>query len=229
MLASAPADAQDDATLYMESAAGSALLYRGHKAYSHPTPFNGTYFWSSPVFENGDVLYNGRIYHDIPLNIDAARQDLLIRTLSGGAFKVLSAEYVERFNIGTEFFLNLKKVYGEDAPAGYWELIFDGKAKIVKQVVRTMQQDLDGHLRTEMGYYDSSYRSDVHSIFTYRAFFCYISPDGQIYPIRRRSQLMKFYKDRKKEINRHISKLEASGMLSLEQYFREVASFAESR
>ena len=222
------ASAQDDAGLYMDSAGGAALLYRGHKAYTYPSPFNGTFYWTGPAFEQGSVVYNGKTYRDIPLNIDAAKQDLLIRTLSGGSFKVLSREYVERFNVGSRNFLNLKKIYGEGAPDGYWEVLYGGKAMVVKQVIRTLQQDLDGHLRSEMGYYDPGYRADVHNIFTYRALYCYIDENGQVWPVRRRSQLMKFYKDKKRDINRHISRLEASGMLSFEQFCKEAVSFAET-
>ena len=220
--------AQDDASLYMQQAGGSALLYRGHRAYSYPSPYNGTYYWTSPLFRTGSVYFKGKHYDDLLLNIDAVRQDLLVKTISGRDDKVLNAEYVESFSMDGHRFLNLRTLYGSDAPAGYWEVLYDGKAKILKQVVRTLMQDLEGHMRSEMGY-DGEYKNGVFNIFVYSAKYCYLGEDGTITPIRRRSQLMHFYKDRKREINRYISKQEASGMIPLEDYCVKVVKYAESR
>lgn len=229
LLASVPLLAQDDASRYMEQAGGAALLYRGHKAFGYPMAFNGTCFWEGPAFTLGSVIYNGIAYDGVLLNVDAARQDLLVRTPSGNVEKVLQRESVERFQMAGKKFLNLRSCYSSEAPDGYWELVYDGKAKVVKQVIRTLQQDLNGTLRSEMGYHDPDYRSNVYHVFTYQARFCYIAEDGTITPIRRRGQLVNFYKDRKREINRHISSLESAGTLDMETYCRTVVQYAESR
>lgn len=229
LLAGIPLFAQDDAARYLEEAGGAALLYRGHKAFAYPMAFNGTYFWDGPTYKEGTVVYNNTRYEGLSLNVDAARQDLLVKTPSGNAEKVLSREYVERFQMGWRPFLNLRNCYGPDAPDGYWEVIYDGRAKVVKQVVRLLQQDLNGNLRGEMGYDDPNYRNNVYNIFTYQARFCYIAEDGTITPIRRRSQLLNFYKDRKREINRHISSLESSGSIDFEHFCKAVVQYAETR
>jgi hypothetical protein len=229
LLAGVPLFAQDDATRYLEEAGGAALLYRGHKAFAYPMAFNGTYFWDSPSYVEGAVIYNGIPYEGLSLNIDAARQDLLVKTPSGNAEKVLTREYVERFRMGGRLFLNLRNCYGPAAPEGYWEVLHDGRAKVVKQVVRLYQQDLNGNLRAEMGYDDPNYRSNVYYVFTYQSRTCYIAEDGTITPIRRRSQLLNFYKDRKRDINRHISSLENAGTLDLEHFCKAVVQYAESR
>jgi len=221
--------AQDDASLYMKQAGGAALLFRGHKAYAYPMAFNGTYYWESPAFMPGTVIYNGTRYEGLLLNVDAARQDLLVKTPSGNAEKVLVRDYVEHFEMGGRSFLNLRNCYGPTAPDGYWEVVYDGRSKIIKQVVRLLQQDLSGNLRDEMGFDDGKYRYNVHQIFTYHVRICYISENGTITPIRRRSQIMSFYKDRKRDINRHLSSLESTKSLDLEHYCQAVVQFVENR
>lgn len=223
LLAAVPAFAQDDAALYMEQAGGSALLFRGHRAYGYPTPFNGTYFWYGPQYEEGSVIFNGRHYDNVLLNVDAVRQDLLVKSRDG---KVLNSEYVTSFTMGGKRFLNLRNLYGETAPAGYWEVLYDGRAKVLKQVVRILQQDLEGNMRSAMGY-DGEYKAGVYNVFVYEEKFCYMDENGTLTPIRRRGQLMKFYKDHKRQINRHISNLESSGMLPFERYCTEVVKYAE--
>ncbi len=222
------AAAQDDASLYMEQSAGSALLYRGHIAQSYPMAFNGTWFWTGPAFEKGEVAYNGTVYRDIPMNVDASRQELLVKTASGAADKVLNRDYVTWFTMGGHRFLNLQQTYGSEAPAGYWEVLYDGRARIVRQVVRSLRRDMNGELRPEIGYDDSTYRPEVHQTFTRSISYCYISEDGQIVPVRRRAQVLEFYKDRKREINRHISNRERAGKMDFESFCTEAVRFAET-
>lgn len=223
LAAALPAAGQDDAALYMQQAGGSALLYRGHRAYGYPTPFNGTYFWYGPEYREGSVIYNGKHYDNLLLNVDAVRQDLLVKSRDG---KVLNPNYVTSFMMGGRKFLNLRNIYGETAPSGYWEVLYDGRAKVLKQVKRILQQDLEGNMRSAMGY-DGEYKAGVYNVFVYEEKFCYVAPDGTMTPIRRRSQIMRFYKDHKREINRHISPMETSGMLPMERYCVEVVKYAE--
>ena len=77
MSAVAPAWAQDDYTLFSREAGAASLLYRGQKAFAYNMLYNGTYYWNSPDFRKGRVLYDGKGYDDLLLNVDAARQDLL--------------------------------------------------------------------------------------------------------------------------------------------------------
>jgi len=226
VLLPALAAAQDDAALYMEQAGGSALLFRGHRANGYPQPYNGTFYWNGPEFKEGAVHYNGKHYENLLLNVDAVRQDLIVRTPSGGDGKVLDSDYVESFMMGGHQFLHLRNLYGEDAPSGYWEVLYDGRAKVLKQVVRILQKDLDGSLRSSIGY-DGEYRADVHNIFVYQPKYCYMAEDGTLVPLRSRSQLMRFYKNNKRQISRHMSNLESSGRLSMERYCTELVKYAE--
>lgn len=222
------AAAQDEAARYLKEADAAALLYRGHKAFSYPMAFNGTYFWEGPAFRTGEVVYNGKRYANLLLNVDAARQDLVVKTPSGGADKVLARDLVERFTLDKSHFLNLEKVYGPDSPSGFWEVLYDGNAKVVRQVTRMLRQDLDGTLRMQMGYDISTYRNNVHNTFIIETAVCLIDPSGQIIPVRRRSQLMKLYKNHKREINRYMSRLEATTRLELADFCKAVVAYAET-
>ena len=121
-----PAAAQNDQLLYRAEAGGASLLYRGRKAYVHNILFNGTYFWTSPGFRSGTVVYNGKQYDDVFLNIDAARQDLIVRVPGSVLEKVVDERYTESFTMGEDHFLNLRFLCGETAPEGYWQVLHDG-------------------------------------------------------------------------------------------------------
>ena len=50
-------------------------IFRGKLPGVYPYKYNGTYFWDRKEFLRGDILYNGKLYRDVLMNVDAARQD----------------------------------------------------------------------------------------------------------------------------------------------------------
>ena len=105
--------AQDDYRIYMEQAGSSSLRYRGKKACVYPMTFNGTYYWKDPTFLPGDVCYDGIVYSGLMMNVDAVRQDLVVKTDVAGADQVFDRERVEQFRMGGHRFLNLRNLYGD--------------------------------------------------------------------------------------------------------------------
>ena len=128
---------QDDDALYREAVGSSSLFWRGHKAFSYPALVTGTPWWEDVAFESGTVVFNGRTYSNIPLNIDAVRQDLVARDVATGVDKVVWRDGVTRFSMGGKVFLHLQAIYGEGMPSGYWQVLYGGHAKFVKQVIIT--------------------------------------------------------------------------------------------
>lgn len=221
--------AQDDYDLFRDRAGSASLLYRGHKAYEYNLLYNGTFYWSSPVFRPGEVVYNGKLYRDILLNLDASRQDLIAKVGSGVSSKVLDREYVRECSFNGRRYLNLQYKYGESAPLGYWEVLYDGRAKVLRRVTKQLEQDLDGRKRSETNF-DGNYRTDVYQTFVYSATYCYLSDDGRIIPVKRRGDVLRlFEKPVRREIRRHIRHQEGSGMLPFDRFFTEVVQFVESR
>ena len=225
-----PAFAQDDYALFREEAGGASLLYRGQKAFVYNMLFNGTYYWSSPVFSRGEVRYNDNVYHDVLLNIDAVRQDLLVRQVAGIGEKVLTKELVEECTFGGDRYLNLKFFYGEDAPEGYWKVLYDeGRAKMLVQVRKILEQDVENRRRGETGY-DGPYRLNVYQVFTYRVAYLYVTESGDFVRIHRRSDLLRqFAGHDRRDIRRHVRHLDGAGFLSLDRYCIEALKYAESR
>jgi len=222
------AAAQDDFALFRDGAGEASLLYRGHKSFDHNMLFNGTNFWTSPVYKPGTVIFNGKHYRDIELNIDAARQDLIVRIGNGVSNKVLEREFVQECTIGHRF-LNLQYLYGDSAPSGYWEVIYDGRNKVLCRVTKRLEQDVDGSKRDET-HYEGIYRDNLYQTFTYTANYCFLQEDGRIIPVRRRKDVLQLVdKSQRREVRREIRRHEGSGLLPLDRYCTMVAQYLESR
>ena len=76
-----------------------AGIFRGKLPAVYPYKFNGTYFWDRKEFQKGDILYNGRLYRDIALNVDAFEGDLQVRPVE----KATAMNPEERFGSAEEF------------------------------------------------------------------------------------------------------------------------------
>ena len=225
-----PALAQDDYDLFRQNAAGASLLYRGHESYEYALLYNGTYYWQTPVFSPGEVYYNGNLYRDVPLNIDAARQELLLRNPAGLSVKILEPQFVSECSFGGNRYLNLQYLYGPSAPGGYWQDLYDqGRGKLLLQVRKTLEQDLDGRKRDQTRY-DGVFRRNVYQVFTYTADYLYISEAGEFARIRRRSDFLRqFDPSVRKEIRRHVRHLDNASYMPLERFCTEALYFVESR
>lgn len=228
-LATVPAFAQDDYALFQKEAGGASLLYRGRKAFVYNLVYNGTYYWSTPQFHNGTVRYLEKDYANVPLNVDAVRQELLVRLPSGLLEKIVDSQFTQEFSIAGSRFLNLRYLYGETAPEGYWEVLYDGESKFVRRVTKRLVTDLDNNKRELTGY-DGPYRSNVSQTFIRDISYCYVKPDGTLVPVRRRRDLLKqFEPSFRREIRREIRHAEERSVLPFEQFCTVALHYVDSK
>lgn len=224
-----PSSAQSDYALFSGKARNASLLYRGHRAFEYNIAYNGTYWWSGPEFMPGSVIFNSKPYDGVWLNIDAARQELVVRTGYGVSLKVLEKPLVRECTFGGRRFLNLQYIYGPGAPSGWWEVLYEGRCMILQRVNKSLEQDLEASKR-EQTRYDGLFRNNVYQAFIWSADYCHVSPDGTISMVRRRRDLLKLFdKPVRREIRSHFRVFDESGSLPLDRYCVEAARFIETR
>ena len=86
---------------------GSASLYRGNLPKTYPFRFNGTYYWSQKSFQYGSVFYNGKLYENVILNVDAYQGQLLVSPERDHVPIVVFRDQVAWFTMGDSKFLSL--------------------------------------------------------------------------------------------------------------------------
>lgn len=223
-----PAFAQDDYALFREKAGEAALLYRGQKAFVYNIIYNGTYYWTDPMFRPGSVNYRGKTYEDVPLNIDAVRQELLVRLPTGIIEKIVDGKYTPEFSIEGSRFLNLRLLYGEEMPAGYWKVLYDGPVKFLCCVKKHLEQDLDNSKRDMTGY-SGPFRPKVFQAFIQEVSYGCLLIDGSFVPIRRRRDLLRLFEPSlRREIRRHVGRDVYGNVIPLERFCPEALKYVES-
>ena len=177
--------AQEETKDYMADAGALSTLFRGKLPQQYPYQYNGTYFWNSPDFREGSIVFNGKLYPGIYLNIDAARQELQVRLSREMSPIVLREDLVSWFTIGNEKYVSLRSLGYDDAPAGYFLVVRDGSAPLLLQVNKTFTAKTGDHNGKEIGYDDPDYNPDLVNYFARSEQHYTLTPDGQVQKMRR--------------------------------------------
>jgi hypothetical protein len=161
-----------------------AGIFRGKLPGSYPYKFNGTYFWDQKEFQKGDVLYNGRLYRDISLNVDACEGELQVRPVEKATAMVAFRDQVAWFTMGSKLFLNLRYLGWKDAPEGYFEVLRDGEIPLLRRVEKKLRFGGNGEGYLQIGYRDPDFDTKIPNYFQLNETF-YALEKGELKKIRK--------------------------------------------
>ena len=124
-----------------QSDVSPSMLFRGRLAERYPSKFNGTPYWDTLSFRKGTVMYNGLLYEDVLMKVDAVGQKLVVKMDETAAATSPDTRQVEWFRIGTDLFVNLHYQGITDAPDGFFVREKPGNLS-----VPSLLTDLSSHL-----------------------------------------------------------------------------------
>ena len=128
---------------FQKSASDNSLLYRARQALRYNMSYDGTYYWYSPDFEEGEVMYDGKWYDGVILNIDAFRKQLVVVPSLGRPAVELDRDRVDYFTMGGTRFVNLRK-QGYEVPEGFYEVAYEGPFTLYRMVNKKISSDYSG-------------------------------------------------------------------------------------
>jgi len=220
--------AQDDALLFREAAGNESVLYRGRKVLEYKFPFNGTYYWSSPEFQRGEVCYNGKVYSCEAMNIDAAQQELIVRSPDGLFAVLLNRDHVKWFTLGGRKYINGQLVLDNpDFPEGFFEVLYEGRVLALKQVIKTLDKTNTPEM-VDTGTPGVAILANVFEVFKQKVSCYYVDEDGSFERITRRKEIYKIYRQHRRELRAAIAREEPDEIvLPLEEVVRIVVEIGE--
>ena len=161
-------------------------IFRGKLPGIYPYKYNGTYFWDRKEFLRGDVLYNGKLYRDVLMNVDAARQELQVRPLEKASAMVVFGDQVAWFTMGPKQFVNLRYIGYPEAPEGFFEVLRDGESPLLRRVEKTLRFDGSNGGLLLIGYEDPEFDVTIPNFFSLKETF-YALEKGQLRKIGKRN------------------------------------------
>lgn len=175
----------DDYAAYSTQAREQSMLYRGRRATSYANVhYNGTYHWSTPKFKTGTVSYNGKVYEDVLVNIDAVEHELLVRYTQSMPEVVVDRGHVDWFTIGEQKYIN-GELSGIEGAKGYYLVLSDKSNMLLQQVRKHIKKSAENVNGDAIGYKDPNYNANIHSYFAMESIY-YAVKDGRLKKITRR-------------------------------------------
>lgn len=192
---------------FQQAAGVQTVLLRGKQAARYDFPANGNPYWSSPEYRTGDIEIEGRRYCDIPFNIDAVAQRLLVRVGDSQVAVSVPPSRVSAIDLGERHFRGV----GPDGPLpeGFYEVIGNGPEQVYKNVSKVLNSSPDNVNGDAIGYRDPNYRTDVSRYFAIRRNYYFRDAGGQFRRIKGKTALLRCLGPRKKEVRQALS---AGGM-----------------
>lgn len=146
------------------SAQQTSTIYRGRGRSPFPYKFNGTYYLDSRKFSQGDILYNGKVYRGILLNLDAYGMEVETKPGENEREVILDPSQVVWFTMDGRRFVNLRYLGYDSAPEGFLEIVKDGVSPILRYSRKVSRADASGGA-TNMEDLDGNYTEGVENYF----------------------------------------------------------------
>ena len=228
LLAALPVAAQDDVVRFRDAAGNESLLYRGRKVLDYKFPFNGTYYWYGAPFGEGEVFYNGKLYPCHAMNIDAAQQELIVRSSDGVFSVLLNRDHVKWFTLGGRKYINAQLWFeNPDLPEGFFEVLYEGRVWVLKQIRKTLDR-MNNPEMADTGMEGVPLLANVFEVFQRKMTVWYVDPDGAFSRINRRSDVYKRYRQHRREMKTAIAREEPDELvLTLDEFARIAVEIGE--
>ena len=186
---------------FAEEAGEMSMLYRGKQGMSYSFPYNGTFYWYGRDFQRGDVFYNGKLYHDAFVNVNAHLQELLVKQDEDYLPVLVDTGHVEWFTMGDRRFLPRDATGLPSLPDGFYEVLFDGQSKLYKRVDKILRKDSNNRNGAGIGYDDPNYNDKVPDYFANRVSYYFVK-DGIVHSVMKQRGIIAHYPEKKKELKR---------------------------
>ena len=169
-----------------EEAAVFAGIFRGKLPASYPFKYNGTYFWDQKAFQKGSVWFNGKVYENVSMNVDAYLNELQVRPVEKASAVVVHRDQVAWFTMGETLFVNLQYLGWPEAPEGFFEVVRDGNTPILRRVNKSLRFDANSHGLHRIGNATEDFDSSVSDFFMLQETY-YALEKGTLRKIRKRT------------------------------------------
>lgn len=160
-------------------------IFRGVFPDLYNFRFNGTYFWDSKIYFYATIFYNGIEYKKVLTNIDACSQNVMIIPEGSALPVMLSRDQVAWVKKGEVLYVNLNYLGFDSAPVGYFEILRDDGAPVLRQVEKRIENITGNKNGGAIGYVDPEYNPEVITAFAKKEVFYQIK-EGKVEKISKR-------------------------------------------
>lgn len=195
--------------IYLSDLKEQSGLLNGRMNIPYPFHFeSGSPFFESEKFINGDVVYDGVPYSDIPMLYD--QLSAMIIMLAPYGRLQLTSEKVERFTIAGHHFIRLEKDTLNKITTGFYEQLYEGKIIVLKKVEKIMREDLQSGVSLRYINQKDSY---------------YLKDGSGYHPVKKKGEILEVLHSHKQELQQFIKKNKVKFRKNMSNAIVQVASY----
>lgn len=161
---------------------GNGYINHDHRIKVHP-------YYLVDSLQAGTITYNDVHYHDVRMLYDIVRDELAIQPPEGGYRLQLNSKKISTFTIGQHQFARLIGDSALGVRTGFYEILYNGKAKVLAHRVKTVHEDISS------GAYKAEY------LFKDRF---YIQKDNNYYEVRNKRSFLALFPDQSKALRKYL-------------------------
>ncbi|WP_020603521.1 hypothetical protein [Spirosoma spitsbergense] len=198
---SAPGQTPESDSLFVQAAKKQAVnqyeqaflkqehVYEGNEYIAHDHRIKIHPFYPTDSLLAGTITYNDIRYHDVLMLYDIVRQEVAVQPPEGGYRIQLHTNKVSNFSLGQHRFIRLINDSTSGIVPGFYELLYDGRAQVLAQRVKTVHEDISS------GTYVADYLPKDR-------FF--IRKDGQYHEVKTKGSFLSLFPDRSKTLRKYL-------------------------
>lgn len=177
---------------YMAESDLFSPIYNGMLPPRYRAKYDGTFYLISDDYMDGWIVYNGKRYNNLKLNLNAHLDELYVRMPNREISSVLIKSYVEDFGLEDMMFTHFFPAGEPGAPnEGYYRVLHQGDH------VRVLKQTRKRYANANPNETTSSHRFEESSSY-------YLEKDGAFYTFKNKGSFLAVLRTHKKELRQHI-------------------------
>lgn len=182
--------ARNQATaLYEQTVKKQAHVYEGNQYINHDPRIKVHPYYRVDSLQIGTVIYKGVAYRDVAMLYDIVRDELVVQPPEGGYRLRLITDKISAFTLGRSQFARLIGDSLAGIRTGFYELIYDGKTKVLAKRAKTIHEDISS------GTYKGDYVQGDRYL---------IQKEKSVYEIKTKRSLLNLFPDQTKELRKYI-------------------------
>lgn len=202
--------------LYMDSIGLNSVIFRGNAPVNYHFKHEGTFYLFDPEFQKAEVVFNGKRYSNLEINLNSHRDELILKIPGTISTVVANRDFVESFIFFNKKFISYKSTTPGAPADGYYQILYSNRDTLMKRVRKIYYEEVPQH--TSVGSVKRGFRQEESY---------HISINGKWANAKKRRDLLKLYPASRREINRFIKESGINFTNNIDNAFKEVVKFAE--
>ncbi|MFZ9982124.1 MAG: hypothetical protein ACO3FI_08845 [Cyclobacteriaceae bacterium] len=130
--------------MYEQALKGSQQLFNGTEYFKYKSYAGEHPYFLSDQYIVGALNYDGVFYPAVPLYYDIYKDQLVTPYYFDGSWMAFVGQLVQNFRLMDHFFSYFKETKGDLPGAGFYEVLYSGKIKLIARHRKFLSEKIDG-------------------------------------------------------------------------------------